>query len=438
MMRLKYVWLLLALGVLAVSAAAAPLTGHDLQSLSWESLTKKAESLVGTARSALSAALDSSPTAKGRGGAPAQGPALSVTVSQPIERTVVEWDEYTGRFDAIDVVDIRARVSGYLTEVHFTDGQYVKVGDLLYVIDPRPFERALDLARAELDQAKVRVDNANLDVVRGRPLAERKVISEKTQDDRENLLRDAESAVKVAEARVKSAELDLSFTRIMAPISGRIGRSLVTAGNFVSSGGSISTTSLATIVSQDPIYIYFDVSENNYIKYKRLAQSGHQAGASELGAAVEIALPDEKGFPRQGRLNFLDNRLDGSTGTLRTRAVVDNKSGLFSPNLFARVRVTSSAPYTALLLPDEAIGTDQVNRFVYVVGDDGVPQRRPVDLGSLSDGLRVVRDGIKAGDWVIVKGIQRVRPGVAVAAKREALNVSQAVQPETGIPLRTR
>jgi multidrug efflux system membrane fusion protein len=219
--------------------------------------------LAGIAKTALGALTDRSPAARGAQG-PAARQAPEVTVSQPVTRKIIEWDEYTGRFDAVEAVDVRARVSGYLTEVKFTDGEDVKEGELLFMIDPRPFERALDQAKAQLDQAKVGVSNASLDVERGRPLLQREIISKKTFDDRENLVREAEAAVKVAQARVKAAELELSFCRITAPISGRISRTLVTRGNFVSGGGNDSgTTVLTTIVTQDPIYIYFDVSENN-------------------------------------------------------------------------------------------------------------------------------------------------------------------------------
>jgi RND family efflux transporter MFP subunit len=358
--------------------------------------------------------------------APQQAPPPTVSVSQPVQRGIVEWDEYTGRFDATQTVEIRARVSGYLNEVRFKDGQEVAQGDVLFVIDPRPFERALDQAGAELFAATTKVENANLDVTRGQKLIEGKIISDKTFDDRMSLLRDAQAAVKVAEAKVKSAELDLSFSTIAAPISGRIGRTLVTAGNWISAGSVSGATLLTTIVSQDPIYIYFDVNENNYIKYKRLTERGEGAGAADIGATVEIALPDERGYPHKGKLDFLDNRLDQGTGTLRARALVDNKSGLFSPGLFARVRVTGSATYSAVLLPDEAIGTDQTNKFVLVVADDGAVERRNVRLGPLSEGLRVVREGLAADEWVVTRGLQRARPGGKVAPKRVAIELSEA------------
>jgi multidrug efflux system membrane fusion protein len=361
-----------------------------------------------------------------KAGAP---PLPVVSVSQPAQRQIVEWDEYTGRFDAVETVEVRARVSGYVTELHFKDGQQVNAGDLLYQIDPRPFERTLEQAQAELLLAKTRVENANLDVVRGRPLLERRVMSEKAFDDRENLMREAQAAVKVAEAKVKTAELELAFARITSPIAGRISRSVVTVGNWVSAGGSSNATLLTTIVSQDPIHIYFDVSENNYIKYKRLAERGEGAGAADLGAAVEVALPDERGYPHTARLDFLDNRLDQGTGTLRARGVIANKAGLFSPGMFARVRVTGSAPYTAVLLPDAAIGSDQATKFVYAVGEDGTVARRNVKPGPLVEGLRVVREGVTADDWVITRGLQRARPGLKVAPKRVALEVTEAPVP---------
>jgi RND family efflux transporter MFP subunit len=357
--------------------------------------------------------------------APAKAPpAPQVTVSLPVPREIVEWDEYTGRFEAVESVEVRARVSGYLDRVEFRDGQDVKAGDVLYVIDPRPFERALATARAELELAKTRAANAAKDVERGRPLVEKRILSEKGFDDRENLLREAEAAMKVAEARVRAAELDLSFTTIRAPIGGRISNTAVTPGNFVSAGGGDGATVLTTIVRQDPIYVYFDVGENNTLKYKRLAQAGLRAGATASGVTVQVALPDETGYPHRGLLDFSDNRLDPGTGTLRARARIDNKAGLFSPGMFARVRLAGSPRYTALLLPDEAIGTDQASKFVYVVGEDGLVQRRVVQLGPMVDGMRVIRQGVAAGDWVIIKGMQRARGGQKVAPRREQLEIS--------------
>jgi RND family efflux transporter MFP subunit len=367
---------------------------------------------------------DQSP-AQAQAKAPAALP--SVSVSQPAQREVIDWDEYTARFDAVEYVEIRTRVSGYLTEVAFKDGQEVKKGDKLFIVDPRPFERALEQAEAELFAARTKVDNANLDVDRGKPLVETRVISAKTFDDRMNLLREAQAAVRVAEAKVKSAELDLSFTTITSPITGRISRTLVTAGNWISAGSVSGTTLLTTIVSENPIYLYFDVNENNYLKYKRLTEQGINGSAAELGASVEIALPDDKGFPYKAQLNFLDNRLDQGTGTLRARALVKNDNRLFSPGMFARVRIAGSPAYSALLLPESAIGTDQISKYVLVVGEDGTVVRRNVTLGPFIDGrMRVVREGIAASDWVVTNGLQRARPGSKVEPKRVALTVSEA------------
>jgi len=434
-MRPRYIILAVALALGAAVVAMGPLRGRsveagigDLASLATSALSD----LRGAAQSTLAGFSGTSSAARKAGGADADKPP-EVTVSQPATRKITEWDEYTGRFDAVEAVEVRARVSGYLNKVNFTDGEEVKAGELLFEIDPRPFQRALEQAEAQLDQAKVRVSNASLDVERGRPLLKSDYISKKTFDDRENIVREAQAAVKVAEARVKAAELDLSFCRITAPISGRIGRTLVTKGNFVSGGGNDSgTTMLTTIVTQDPIYIYFDVSENNALKYTRLTEAEGKKGASGmLGASVGLGLPDEDGFPHAGRLDFLDNRLDLGTGTLRARAVVSNKAGLFSPGLFARVRLQGSPEYLALMLPDEAIGTDQANRFVYVVGKDDIPERRPVKLGPLVEGLRVIRSGISADDWVIIRGQQRVRPDQKIAPKRLPLKVSDANRDQT-------
>jgi RND family efflux transporter MFP subunit len=269
-------------------------------------------------------------------------PIATVSVSRPIVEEIIEWDEYTGRFDAVDTVDVRARVSGYLDQIAFKDGQMVQKGDLLFVIDPRPFERVRDQARAELAQAQTRADNLVADVERGKPLVERRIMSEKMYEDRANLLREAQAAVKVAEAKVAAAELELSFTRMTAPLAGRTSRATTSQGNWVSAGSLSNTTVLTTIVSQDPIHIYFDVSENNYIKYKRLAERGETRSAASPGANVEIALPDETSFNHKGRLDFIDNRLDAGTATLRVRAEIENKAQLFSPGMFARVRLAGS------------------------------------------------------------------------------------------------
>lgn len=411
-MRVRIILLTLGATILAALAITGPMAGRG-----WSALIDDLKAKGGALLS--STAATNTPIAKGTGGGTPQGAPAAVTLSRALAREIIEWDEYTGRFEAVESVDVRARVGGYLTEVLFKDGQLVRKGDLLYVIDPRPFERAVSLAEAELNSAKVRVENAKLDVERGRPLLDRKVISEKVFDDRANVQRDAEAAVKVAEAKLKAAELELSFTRITAPIAGRISRSLVTTGNLVSGGGSSTATSLTSIVSQDPIHLYFDISENEALKYKRIMASPTLAGMNAL-----VALPDDTGFPHKGQLDFVDNRLDTGTGTLRARVLIENPSGLFAPGMFARVRLAGSPRHVALLLPDEAIAADQASRYVYVVGEDNIPQRRTVKLGPLVDGLRVVREGLSESDWAIVKGHQRVRPGQVVSPTRVPLKVS--------------
>lgn len=415
-MRTRLLVLLLAALLIGALAALPRLTG------------KSYDELAAGSKQWMSA---TAPTGKGAGGPGKEAKPPQVTVSHPVQRPIIEWDEYTGRFDAVEAVEVRARISGYLDEVLFTDGQTVNKGDVLFRIDPRPFERALEQAKAELEQANTRVSNAMLDVERGLPLVKTKVISQKVQDDRENIMRDARSAAAVAEARVRTAELDLSFCKVIAPISGRISRKFVTQGNFISGGGTPDgTTILTTIVTQDPIYLYFDIGENDALKYRRLSEKGVKDAAS-VGASVGVALPDESGFPHAGKLDFLDNRLDAGTGTLRARASIDNKEGLFSAGMFARVRLQGSPEYTALLIPDEAIGTDQASRFIYVIGEGDVATRKPVKLGPLVDGLRVIREGVGGEDMVVVNGIQRVRGGQAVVPKHVPLRVSDAATGST-------
>jgi multidrug efflux system membrane fusion protein len=370
---------------------------------------------------------------KGQPAAPPTPPV--VTTSQPVISNIVEWDEYTGRFEAVASVDIRARVSGYVDKIAFADGQEVKKGDLLFVIDPRPFERALGQSKAELQQAQTKAQNSALDVERGRPLFERKIMSEKVFDDRANLQREAEAAVKVAEAKVATAELDLTFTRITAPIDGRISRANVSLGSWISAGGTANASLLTLIVTQDPIHIYIDISENNYIKYKRLAERGALASKGSVGAEVEVALPDESTFAHRGRLDFVDNRLDPGTATMRARAILANDAQLFSPGMFARVRLAGTPEQPTVLLPDAAIGTDQATKFVLVVAEDGMVSRRTIQLGPLYQGLRVVRGGVKAEDWVVTSGLQRARPGQKVTPNRETLRMSAIRPGAAGAPV---
>lgn len=429
-MRAKTTFLAGALAVVATYFAVPQLSGKD-----WPSIVASIAASGGDMRENTLRPPSATSTAPA---SPAQSPAgpppqlTTVVVSQPLTRQIVEWDETTARFDAVEAVDLRARVNGYLQEVLFKDGQEVSKGDLLFLIDPRPYERALAQAQAELSQAQTRIANASLDVERARPLVERKVVSEKVFDDRENLQREAQAQARVAEEKVKAAELDLSFTRVTAPVSGQIGRASVTPGNYVTAGGSTGATTLASIVSQDPIYLYFDITESDALKYKRLAEGGAETAAKK-GARVEAALPDEKGFPHTGIVDFLDNRLDPATGSLKARALFQNSKRLFTAGQFAKLRLQGSQAYAAILVPDEAVGADQASRFVVAVGSDDIPVRRKVTLGPLVDGLRVIREGLEAGEWIVTKGLTRVRPGQKVAVTREPLKVSETTPASPGV-----
>ncbi len=352
--------------------------------------------------------------------APASPPPPTVSIANPLEKDVVEWDEYTGRFDAVDTVEVRARISGVLTEVRFKDGAIVKKGDLLFVIDPRPFQRILDKDRATLQGAKVQLEFAQKDLERARPLVANQTISQQGFDQRTQAVRVAEASVLSAEASVHSSELDVEFTQIHSPITGRISRKLVSEGNFIT-GGSGSGTLLTTIVSIDPIYFYFDISEADFLKYKRLSESGARPSSRETPNPVELALQGDDGFPYKGYVNFVDNRIDQNTGSQRGRAIFQNPNGILQPGLFARARLIGSGKYKAVLLPDVAVATDQSNRFVFIVAEDGTVSTKPAVLGPLIDGLRVIRSGVSASDWVIVNGVQRARTGIKVKADKTVI-----------------
>jgi RND family efflux transporter MFP subunit len=356
--------------------------------------------------------------------APASPPPPAVTVANPLEKNVVEWDEYTGRFEAVDTVEVRARISGVLDDVKFKDGAIVNQGDLLFVIDPRPFERVLDRDRAALQGAKVQQEFAEKDLERAKPLIANNTISAQLFDQRTQAVRAAQANVLAAEASVRSAELDVEFTQIHAPVSGRIGRKLVSEGNYIT-GGSGSGTLLTTIVSIDPIYFYFDVSEADFLKYKRLDEQGLRPSSRNTPNPVQLALQGDPSFTYKGKMNFVDNRIDPNTGSLRGRAVFENPHQLFQPGLFGRIRLIGSGEYKAILLPDMAVATDQSNRFVFVVTDDGTVSTKAAVLGPIIDGLRVIRSGVAASDWVIVDGMQRARTGIKVNAEKGTIGQPQ-------------
>ena len=348
---------------------------------------------------------------------PAQPPAASappVTVANPTKRTVTDWDEFTGRFDAIEQVQVRARVTGFVMSVDFKDGAIVKAGDLLYVIDPRQYEAAAEQARGQLADAKAKVDLAERELTRAETLVKTSAVSESVVDQRRQTLSAAQAATMQADGALKRALLDVEFTRVMAPIDGRVSRHLVTMGNLVQ-GSESGATLLTSIVSLDPIHVYFDMDESIYIKNSRLWFEGKRPSSRDTANPVQVILSGETKPSHEGAVDFLDNRLDVGTGTLRGRALVQNQDLSILPGQFARVRVLGSAPYEALLLPDTAIATDQSRKIVFVVNADNVAEARPVVLGPLDDGLRVVREGLKPDDRVVVDGLQRVRVGAKVS-----------------------
>ncbi len=352
------------------------------------------------------------------GGAP---PPSAVTVNQPLFKDVVEWDQYQGRLDAVESVEIRARVNGYLQSINFKDGDEVKKGDLLFVIDPRPYQAELDRAEADLLQARTRFELASNDLQRAGRLLKAKAISEEEADSRSKAEREAAAAIQSSLASVEMTRLNVEYTRITAPISGRIGRKMMTEGNLVN-GNQGQSSMLATIVSMDPIYCYFDVDENAILKYQQLARAGQQDELTDGKVKCEIELGNESGFPHKGLLDFVDNRLDPATGTLRVRGIFSNPDRVLQPGFFVRARVPGSSKYPALLIPDLAVGTDQSQKFVFTVDDSGTVQYVPVTLGPLIDGLRVVRAGLHSNDWVVVNGLMTIRPGAKVNPAREALN----------------
>jgi len=342
-------------------------------------------------------------------------PPPTVTVAQPTKRTIFDFDEYVGRFVAVNSVEVRARVSGYLESVHFKDGSKVKQGDLLFTIDKRPFQNAMAQVRATLTQAKSNQSFTEADFIRGEQLAKEKTITDQVFQQRSQAYRNAQAAVAGAEAALRTAELDLSFTELRAPVDGRIGDRRVSPGNLVTGGAGGNTTLLATIVTDDPIHFEFTFDEASYLRYERAFKPGNGGTNRGTGVKVSLKLIDENDFGHSGTLDFVDNVISPSTGTIRGRALFANSKDLFTPGMFARVRVPASPPYEALLVPDAAIGSEQSRKFVLVVDGENTAQTRYVTPGQLADGkLRVIKDGIAPGDRIIVNGMARVRAGQKV------------------------
>lgn len=391
----------------------------------------------------------------------APGP-VPITAATPLVRPAVIWDRYIGRLAAVHYVEIRARVSGYLESIHFSEGQLVTPGDLLFVIDPRPFEAELARANATRAEAVARVAQAEAALVqseaeqhataavlalaksrleRAERAAESNAVAKETVDIRTSELLQADAALSASNARitaakaaietaragiatadaaVRGAQIDLDFTRIEAPIAGRIGQRLVNQGNLVQ-GGAAGLTLLTTIVSLDPIHCYFDANEQEFLRYVRLAQSGTRQSSREVRNPIYMALQDEQGYPHAGHMDFVDNQLDPNTGTMRGRAIFPNPDGLLTPGLFATLRLPGSPRHDVVLVPDEAILTDQSERLVYVLGDGDVVERRVVALGPMIRGLRSITAGLSGSDRVVIRGLQRVRPGAVAAPTMETL-----------------
>ena len=354
--------------------------------------------------------------------AAAAPPPPQVDVAQVVAKQVTEFDEFTGRFEAVERVEIRPRVSGYIASRNFAEGREVQKGDVLFVIDPRPYEADYKHAKAQLDQARSQSVLAKSERERATKLLQSHAISQEEYDTRAAGLEQADANVEAAQAALDQSALNLSFTRVTAPITGRVSRALVTEGNLVTAG----QTELTTLVSLDPIYVRFDGDEQAYLKYTKIAREAAQAKvkgneAGTTGSSVLVGLADEAGYPHQGVMVFEDNELDPTTGTIRGRARLENHDRAFTPGLFARVKLMGSNKYEALMVNDSAVGTDQTVRYVLVVGTDNKVQYRPVKLGPIIDGLRVVTDGLHMGETVVVSGLQRVRPGAQVNPEKVAM-----------------
>jgi membrane fusion protein, multidrug efflux system len=362
-------------------------------------------------------------------------PISKVTVKQPQVATVTNWDEYPGHLEAVEMVEIRPRVSGYIDSIHFQDGAEVKAGDLLFVIDPRPYQAELEQAQARRQQAETHLELVQNDLKRAESLKGTKAISEEEYDSRSKAVREAEAALAATKANESVARLNLGYTQIKAPVSGKIGRRLLTVGNFVQlQGGGGSATVLATLVSLDPIYAYFDVEEAAYHQYRRNATA---AEADRGGLPCELGLDSEQGCPHLGRLDFFDNQVNPQTGTIRLRAVFENADRSLVPGMFANLRVLAGQPREALLIPDVAVQSDQGYKFVYVANAEGKVEARYIDAGRAHGPLREVLKGLKPQEQVIVNGLIMLRPGVKVEvqeAKAEgAGSKSEAQSPKSEV-----
>jgi multidrug efflux system membrane fusion protein len=358
---------------------------------------------------------------------PAAPPAQAVTVAQVAEREINEWDEFTGRLEAVDQVEIRPRVSGYIKRVTFAEGKEVKKGEVLFEIDPRPYEAELARAEAELERARSAALLAKSEVQRAGTLVDVQAISREEFDSRTSAEAQGGATVRAAEAAVQTARLNLEWTQVRSPIAGRVSNALVTAGNLVESGPPAGAV-LTTVVSVDSMYLYFDSDEQTYLRYAGRARTPGGTNWRTARLPVYLGLANESGFPHEGRLDFVDNQVDPQSGTIRTRAIFSNRSRALTPGLFARVKLVGTEKKSVTLVRDAAIGTDQDRKFVLVVGAGDTLAYRPVVPGRLSDGLRIVTSGLKPGERIVVNGLMRVRPGMKVTPTLEAM-VPDSVTP---------
>ena len=349
-----------------------------------------------------------------------------VSAADVVVKSISQWDSFNGRIEAVESVQLRPRVSGYIDKVNYTDGQEVKKGEVLFTIDDRTYRAALEQAQATLTRAKTQASLARSEANRTDKLVNTNVVSREEWEQRRSAAAQAQADIRAAQAAVDAAQLNLDFTKVTAPIDGRASRALITSGNLVTAGDSASV--LTTLVSLKTVYVYFDVDEATYLHYQNLARSGQGASSNHLALPVEIGLVGEEGYPHQGKVDFLDNQLTPSTGTIRMRALLDNAQRQFTPGLFARVRLPGSAEFKATLVDDKAVLTDQDRKYVYIVDKEGKAQRRDITPGRLAAGLRIVQQGLNPGDKVIVDGLQKVfMPGMPVNAKTVPMTASAAL-----------
>jgi len=351
--------------------------------------------------------------AHGQGQAPQ---AIPVAVAKPLAKRITRWDEYSGRFEAVNTVEVRARVSGFIEKIHFKDGQVVNEGDALFTLDQRPYQLAVDSARADVARAQAQLQFASTDLQRAEPLVRSGALSDQIYDQRRATLSTNQAALQAAQIAVRNAELNFEWTTVRAAITGRISDRKVDVGNLIAGGQAASTTLLATIVSRDPIHFVFDVSEADFLRYARLHLAGERASSRDGRSPVQIRLADEDKFTHKGEMDFVDNQLSPRSGTLRGRAVVENKEDLLQPGLFGRLQLFGGE-VDALLVPDSAIISDQASKIVFMVGPDNTIKPAPVTLGPIVDGLRVVQKGLNPDDQVVINGLANpaVRPGAKIA-----------------------